>query len=171
VNVLVVSDTHLGSSRAQELVHRLGGLVEDADMILHTGDITDRAVLDTLAAFAPVHAVLGNNDHGLVLPERRVIPVAGCTVAMVHDSGQAAGRGPRLRRWFPDADVVLFGHSHLPWHETDLRSDGHVQHHVNPGSAVQRRAAPDCTVAVLDLDDSMVCSIRHVVVPFAGGGS
>ena len=68
-----------------------------------------------------VHAVEGNNDHGLLLPERLTVDVDGCVIAMVHDSGAAAGRAARLRRWFPDADVVVFGHSHLPWHETDVR--------------------------------------------------
>ena len=98
-------------------------------------------MLAELSTFAPVYAVLGNNDHGVALPEQRVmIDLAGCQVAMVHDSGDAAARSNRLRRMFPDADVVVFGHSHLPWNETNVRvADGHVQHHLNPGSAIQRR--------------------------------
>ena len=80
---------------------------------------------------------------------------------MVHDSGQSAGRGRRLRSWFPDADVVVFGHSHLPWHERDVRNDGHVQHHLNPGSPTQRRGAPRCTVAWLTLDAGTVVDVRH----------
>ena len=75
-------------------------------------------------------------------------------------------RTARLRRWFPQADVVVFGHSHMPWHETDVRaSDGHVQHHVNPGSAMQRRSASHHTAAVMQLHDGVVAEIRHVVLP------
>jgi uncharacterized protein len=161
VRALVLADTHLGPGQADRLLERLGDRLRVPSAILHAGDITDVSVLGALAAFAPVHAVLGNNDHGIVLPERRVVELGGCTVAMVHDSGDASGRAARLRRWFPDADVVVFGHSHLPWHETDVRADGHVQHHVNPGSATQRRRAPRCTVAWLELLAGAVVSVEH----------
>lgn len=164
MNVLVLADTHLGPGQATRLTERLGARLHDADAILHAGDITDAGVLAELAGAAPVYAVLGNNDHGLSLPERRVVDLAGCSVAMVHDSGQSAGRAARLRRWFPDAAVVVFGHSHLPWDEVDVRADGHVQHHVNPGSATQRRRAPRCTVAWLDLDDGEVRAVRFDAV-------
>ena len=160
MNVLVLADTHLGPGQGGRLVELLGGQLARADAILHAGDITDASVLGDLAAFAPVHAVLGNNDHGVALPERRTVELGGCVVAMVHDSGQAGGRAPRLRRWFPDADVVVFGHSHLPWNEVDTRSDGHVQHHLNPGSATQRRRAPRCTIAWLELDAGQVRDVR-----------
>jgi predicted phosphodiesterase len=93
------------------------------------------------------------------------VEIAACRVAMVHDSGEATGRAARLRRWFPHADVVVFGHSHLPWNETDIRSeDGHVQHHLNPGSATQRRRAPRCTIAWLELRAGRVLSIEHEAV-------
>ena len=154
VRVLVLADTHLGPGQASRLAARLGDRLHAADAILHAGDITDSSVLAELSTFAPVYAVLGNNDHGVALPERRVIDLAGCQVAMVHDSGDAAARSNRLRRMFPDADVVVFGHSHLPWNETNVRvADGHVQHHLNPGSAIQQHHAPRCTVAWLQLDD------------------
>lgn len=163
MNVLVVSDTHLREGDGKRLIERLGDHLDRADAIVHAGDITDVTILTELAAFAPVHAVLGNNDRGVVLPERIVVKLGGCTVAAVHDSGPSNGRGPRLRRWFPDADVVVFGHSHLPWNQRDVRpEDGHVQHHVNPGSAMQRRAAPHHTAAVLDLRDGTVVAVEHV---------
>ena len=161
MNVLVLADTHLGPGRAEQVVTLLGERLDRADVILHAGDIVDASVLGELAAFAPTHAVLGNNDRHLSLPLRRVETLAGCRVAMVHDSGQSAGRGRRLRSWFPDADVVVFGHSHLPWHERDVRADGHVQHHLNPGSPTQRRRAPRCTVAWLTLDGGTVVDVRH----------
>ena len=145
MKALVLSDTHLGPDQGERLTNLLGERLRIADAILHAGDVTDLSVLTVLAQFAPVHAVLGNNDHGLPLPEQRVVDLAACQVAMVHDSGDAAGRATRLRRWFPDADVVIFGHSHIPWNETQVRTaDGHVQHHLNPGSATQRRGSAAC---------------------------
>ena len=162
--MLVVSDTHLGAGQADRLIDRLGERLQRADAIVHAGDVTDASVLDALSAHAPLHAVLGNNDIGLVLPERIEVRIAGCTVAAVHDSGPSTGRAPRLRRWFPTADVVLFGHSHAPWHEQHVDHRGHVQHHVNPGSAMHRRREPRCTIAWLTLDDGSVTDVRHEAV-------
>ena len=93
-------------------------------------------LLDELAGFAPVDAVLGNNDPSwwASLPERVEATIDGVRVAMVHDSGPA-GRERRMRRWFPDADLVIFGHSHRPVDAEGV--DG--QRLLNPGSATQRR--------------------------------
>ena len=166
MHVLLLADTHLGEGQAGRLVDKMRGHLEAADVIIHAGDITDASVLTALEEFAPVHAVLGNNDRGMILPERLVVDLDGCEVAAVHDSGPAGGRTARLRRWFPQADVVVFGHSHIPWHEIDVRpTDRHVQHQVNPGSAMQRRAAPDHTAAVLQLHDGVVAGVSHIVLP------
>jgi putative phosphoesterase len=156
VRALVVSDTHLGAGQAQRLLDRLATITESIDVVLHAGDVVHTSVLAALTVIAPVHAVLGNNDHGLDLPERFERRIGACRVAMVHDSGPSAGRAGRLRRWFPTADVVVFGHSHVPWHETDVDPADHVQHHVNPGSAMQRRGQPHCTVALLTLDPGAI---------------
>ncbi len=166
MNVLVLADSHMGEGQGARLVERLCGHLEAADVIIHAGDVVDASVLIALEAFAPVHAVLGNNDRGMTLPERLVVELDGCQVAAVHDSGPAGGRTGRLRRWFPDADVVVFGHSHLPLHQIDVRpSDGHVQHQVNPGSAMQRRSAPRHTAAVLQLHDGVVDDVSHITLP------
>ena len=149
--VLVVSDTHLGDGQAGRLLERVAGLTDGVEAVFHAGDVVHMSVLGALREVAPVHAVLGNNDHGLPLPERIEVEVGGCTIGMIHDSGPSAGRDRRLRRMFPTADVVLFGHSHVPWHETHVDDHGHVQHQVNPGSAIQRRSQPVCTVALVDL--------------------
>jgi putative phosphoesterase len=163
--VLVVADTHLAAGQSERLMDRLrdADLLGGLDAIFHAGDLVHDDVLDALAVAAPVHAVLGNNDHGVVLPERLEVRVGGHLVAMVHDSGPSAGRAARLRRWFPAADVVLFGHSHIPWHATDVDDRGHVQHHVNPGSPIQRRRQPRCTAAVLELGHGTV-DVRIVPV-------
>jgi predicted phosphodiesterase len=108
--------------------------------------------------------VRGNNDLRLDLPERVETDIDGCLVGVVHDSGPAAGRGPRLHRWFPACVLVVFGHSHLPWHEIDVAPDGHVQHQVNPGSAMLRRRAPTCTAARVVLRGGAVAGVDHVPV-------
>ena len=137
--------------------------LEGVDAILHAGDVCRASVLEELAGFAPVHAVLGNNDGPDVAhwgaPEERVVTLGGVRVAMIHDSGPASGRGPRLRRRFPDADVVLFGHSHIPWDET---VDG--QRHVNPGSPTDKRRQPHRTMGELVIEDGRVASVRIVEV-------
>jgi putative phosphoesterase len=168
--VLLVADTHLRDGQAGRLTERLAEHVTRADAIIHAGDITDGSVLDELARHAPVHAVRGNNDvWGVVrfLPERVLIDIDGCAVGIVHDSGQAAGRATRLRTWFPTADAVVFGHSHVPWHETHAvprsgTAADHVQHHVNPGSAIQARREPHCTAAWLTIAAGGVVDVVHV---------
>jgi len=129
--------------------------------VLHAGDVVTPHLLDALRARRPVHAVLGNNDHGLgrVLPDRLEIEVGGVRLAMVHDSGPRAGRERRMRRWFPGAQVVVFGHSHIP---LDAEGEG-GQHLFNPGSAVQRRGQPRRTVGVLEVGGGEV--LAHDIVP------
>ncbi|MDQ6928527.1 MAG: metallophosphatase family protein [Actinomycetota bacterium] len=125
-----------------------------ADLILHAGDVLVGEVLDELRGFAPVHAVLGNNDVDLVglLPEVQHLNLDGLRVGMIHDSGPAPGRAGRLRRRFPEADVVVFGHSHIPWNETGIDN----QLLLNPGSPTDRRAQPGHTLGTLDLQDGQI---------------
>ncbi len=135
--------------------------VEACDAVLHAGDVVTADLLDALRARRPVHAVLGNNDHALVgvLPDRLELTLGGVRVAMVHDSGTRAGRERRMRRWFPDAEVVVFGHSHEPVDAEGV--DG--QRLFNPGSAVQRRRQPHRTVGVLELGGGRI--VRHEILP------
>jgi putative phosphoesterase len=160
MRVLLMSDTHVSSSRPgrrlPDAVYDV--LVDGVDAIVHAGDVTAPALLHELAAFAPVHAVLGNNDVELQLPERLEVDLDGVRVAVVHDSGPATGRRERLRRWFPDADVVVFGHSHLPWDETDAGG----QRHLNPGSPTERRRAPARTVGLLEVETGRVVGYELV---------
>jgi putative phosphoesterase len=154
--VVVMSDTHIRRGAARRLPDAAYPYLERADVILHAGDILVAEVLHELSGFAPVHAVLGNNDRELVgvLPETRLLDVAGVRVAMVHDSGPSAGRAGRLKRRFPDAGVVVFGHSHIPWDEPGL--DGQLL--FNPGSPTERRAQPHHTLGTLDLTDGHVAA-------------
>lgn len=148
--VVVLADTHVREGGRSMPAAALPWL-ERADAILHAGDVVERWLLEDLAALAPVHAVLGNNDHGLDLPTHLGVVIDGVRFGLVHDSGPAAGRSARLARWFPQADVVVFGHSHLPWDETATLPDGRAQRHLNPGSATWKRRAPHHTLLTLTL--------------------
>jgi putative phosphoesterase len=120
-------------------------------------------VLTNLSDWAPVHAVMGNNDLPEVAawgaPETLELELGGLRVAMIHDSGQAGGRGRRLRQRFPAADLVVFGHSHIPMDRTE---DG--LHIFNPGSPTDRRRQPHGTVGLLDIADGRLVSSRIVLV-------
>jgi putative phosphoesterase len=159
VRVAVLSDTHLRPG-GKGLPHPARALLESSDAILHAGDVVSGFLLDELGSLAPTHAVLGNNDHDLrgQLPERLEVDLAGVLVAMVHDSGPRTGRAGRLRRWFPDADIVVFGHSHEPVDE--LGEAG--QRLFNPGSPTQRRRQPHPTMGILELDAGRIR--RHEIV-------
>jgi putative phosphoesterase len=151
--VAVVSDTHL-PWRGRELPATLLRECAAADRILHAGDLVRHSVLAELQAYGPVDAVLGNCDEQALvglLPERRVVDVEGVRIGMIHDSGLAPGRAARLARAFPDCAVVVFGHSHQPVIAEDA---GLLL--VNPGSATDRRRAPSCTMAVLDIADGRI---------------
>lgn len=154
VKVLVVGDTHLSVTTIDRMPDEVWQLADDADVVLHTGDVVEQAVLDALAERAEVHAVLGNNDGGLVglLPEVLELELGGVLVGMIHDSGPTAGRDRRMLRRFPDAGIVVFGHSHQPLAERT--ADGLLL--FNPGSPTQRRRQPVHTVGQLDLVDGEI---------------
>jgi uncharacterized protein len=167
VDVLVLSDTHLGAPALDRLPAEVWAMADVVDVILHAGDVVDGALLDSLAERAPTHAVLGNNDHGLEdrLPEVRELELGGVAVAMIHDSGATTGRGARMQCRFPQAQVVVFGHSHDPL--VEQVEGGPLL--VNPGSPTQRRRQPVHTVARLQLQDGEVRSAELVEVgPLAG---
>src|SRR5688572_19898594 len=104
MRALVVADTHLTPSTLDRMPDEVWTLADEADVVLHAGDVVDDVVLEALADRAPTHAVLGNNDEGrLDLPGTVTLDLAGARVAMVHDSGPTAGRHRRMARLFPDA--------------------------------------------------------------------
>jgi hypothetical protein len=146
VEIAIISDTHLPrGSRALPAgcVERL----KAADLIVHAGDLSRLEVLDQLRTLNEVVAVHGNVDDAdvrAVLPETAVIDAAGHRIAIVHDAGPAAGRLRRLRTRFPQAEAVIFGHSHIPRHE---RSPDGFQI-FNPGSPTDRRRQPHHTMGI-----------------------
>jgi len=136
-----------------------------ADAILHAGDFMELAVLEAIAALGPpVHAVRGNVDSSALqarLPLVRTVEAGGARIAMIHDAGPAAGRLARTRRRFPEADAVVFGHSHLPLLEVD--DDGFTI--FNPGSPTERRHAPHHTMGLATVDSGRVAFELVVLGP------
>ncbi|HEY3240284.1 MAG TPA: metallophosphoesterase family protein [Acidimicrobiia bacterium] len=161
--VVVLADTHIRPGGRRRLPNAVYAALEGADLVLHAGDVVCRELLDELSGFAPTLAVLGNNDAGLLgsVPEERLLTVEGLHIGMVHDSGARTGREGRMRRRFPTADLVVFGHSHIPVDAQGL--DG--QRLFNPGSPTERRAQPVHTYGRLVVDDARL--FVHAIVPVA----
>jgi hypothetical protein len=140
----------------------VAGYLRQADLILHAGDVCTASVLTELAEYAPVTAVVGNNDDPSVATwgatETAGLDLDGLRVAMVHDSGARTGRLQRMRRRFPGADLVVFGHSHIP---LDASAPG--LRIFNPGSPTDRRRQPHGTLGVLEIDSGRL--VEASIIP------
>ena len=137
--------------------------LRDADLILHAGDVCTASVLAELEQYAPVTAVLGNNDDPDVAAwgaaPTAELDLDGLRVAMLHDSGPSSGRLARMRRAFPDADLVVFGHSHIP-----LDQSCYGLRIFNPGSPTDRRRQPHGTLGVLRIERGRLAEASIVPV-------
>lgn len=154
MKIAVISDTHTrGASR--QVPSGAWPYLESADHILHAGDVCDPVLLDELKSLAPLTVVLGNCD-GLDVrdwgaTDAADVELGGVRIGMVHDSGPREGRRARMRKLFPDARVVVFGHSHIPWNEDE---DGLLL--FNPGSATWKRRAPFTSMGLLWIEGGEV---------------
>jgi uncharacterized protein len=162
MRVVVLADTH-APRRWKSCPAPVVTWLRRADAVLHAGDVCTAAVLNELAEYAPVRAVVGNNDEPDVaawgaLPTLET-ELEGLRVAMIHDSGAADGRLRRMRAAFPDAELVVFGHSHIP---LDARDGGFRI--FNPGSPTDRRRQPHGTFGVLEIDAGRLTGARLVTV-------
>ena len=160
--IAIISDTHLPRGRRRIPDPCLEELAR-ADLILHAGDIATVQTLEEIEALGPpVRAVLGNVDEPALadrgVPDERIVEVDGARIAMVHDAGPATRRLERMRVRFPDADAVVFGHSHIPLHE---ERDGF--HIFNPGSPTDRRRQPRHTMGLAEVTATGL-AFRHLVV-------
>lgn len=144
MKLLLLADTHV-PRRARDLPPRVWDEVERADVVVHAGDWVVPELLDELTArSARLVACWGNNDGPELrsrLPERADATLDGVRFTVTHETGGSAGRDARMSRLYRDTDVLVFGHSHIPWDtttSTGLRL-------LNPGSPTDRRRQPFCT--------------------------
>jgi uncharacterized protein len=162
MRVVALSDTH-APRRWRGCPPAVAEWLRGADLILHAGDVCVPSVLDELAAYAPLKVVRGNNDGPDVAawgaPETLEFELDGLPVAMIHDSGPKTGRTARMHRRFPQAELVVFGHSHIPLDET-----GDGVRIFNPGSPTDRRRQPHGTIGLLDVEDGRLTEARIVPV-------
>ncbi|WP_369216525.1 metallophosphoesterase family protein [Streptomyces flavofungini] len=152
MHLLLTSDTHV-PARAKRLPDALLAEIDRADVVIHAGDWIDEATLDLFESRARrLVAVYGNNDGPPL--RRRLTEVAradlgGLRFGVVHETGAATGRERRCAARFPDLDVLVFGHSHIPW---DTEAPGGLRL-LNPGSPTDRRRQPHCTYLTLTASD------------------
>ena len=153
--LVVLADTHL-PTRARRLPDVVLSAVDGADGVVHAGDWVDQATLDLLLGRTPLLiGVAGNNDGEALqarLPEIARATIEGVRLAVVHETGAATGRERRVDEAFRDTDVLVFGHSHIPWDTTTLGG----MRLINPGSPTDRRRQPRCTYGLLTLDSGSV---------------
>jgi putative phosphoesterase len=151
MRLLVLSDTHV-PKRARDLPPAVWAAVDQSDAVLHAGDWVEPALLDALEARARrVIGVHGNNDGAELrrrLPEVARVELGGVRFAVVHETGPAAGRAVRCAARYRDVDVLVFGHSHIPW---DSVAPGGLRM-LNPGSPTDRRREPHHTYLTVDVD-------------------
>jgi len=144
MRLLLLADTHI-PRRARDLPAQVWDEVESADVVIHAGDWVEVGLLDKLADRARrLIACWGNNDGPDLrtrLPERADVTLDGLRFTVVHETGSASGREARMAQSYPETDVLVFGHSHIPW-DTTARTGLRL---LNPGSPTDRRRQPFCT--------------------------
>ena len=161
--LLLVADTHV-PKRARALTPDVWAAVEAADIVVHAGDWVDEALLDELLRRSTrLVGVWGNNDGQALrarLPEIARETIDGVRLAVVHETGSVAGREARADAAYPDTDLLVFGHSHIPWDSVTpngLRL-------LNPGSPTDRRRQPRCTMMTAVADSGRLVDVSLIAV-------
>jgi putative phosphoesterase len=161
--LLLLADTHV-PKRARVLPDAVWRAVDAADLVVHAGDWVEPALLDELEARAPrVLGVWGNNDGAELrgrLPEVARAVVEGIRIAVVHETGPATGREQRCDAAYPDTDVLVFGHSHIPWNT--VTPAGLLL--LNPGSPTDRRRQPFRTMMTVVAEDGALRDLDTVPI-------
>jgi putative phosphoesterase len=159
MQAVLLADTHV-PKRARDLPAAVWRAVAAADVVIHAGDWVDAALLDALESRAArLVAVYGNNDGPALrarLPEVASVVLAGVRVSVVHETGPATGRERRCAERHPGRDLLVFGHSHIPW---DTVAPGGLRL-LNPGSPTDRRRQPHCTYMTLTLTDGEIRDVQ-----------
>ena len=159
LRLLLISDTHV-PTRARALPAQVWAAVESADVVFHAGDWVSAEVLDEFERRSRrLVAVYGNNDGPELrrrLPESVNVVLEGVRFAVVHETGTAKGRNERAEALFPDTDVLVFGHSHIPWDTTSPRG----LRLLNPGSPTDRRRQPVCTYMTAIVDGGLLRQVE-----------
>ncbi|MGO9385545.1 MAG: metallophosphoesterase family protein [Mycobacterium sp.] len=158
MRLLLIADTHV-PKRARDLPTRVWDEVGKADVVIHAGDWVAPELLDTLESrSARLVACWGNNDGPILrarLPERADVTLAGVRFTVVHETGAASGREARMSRLYPDSQVLVFGHSHIPW-DTTTKTGLRL---LNPGSPTDRRRQPFCSYITAVVDDGSLTDV------------
>ncbi|SIS04505.1 metallophosphoesterase family protein [Williamsia sterculiae] len=158
LRLLLISDTHI-PKRAGVLPDDVLAEVDAADVVIHAGDWVDLATFESLAARSRrLIACWGNNDGPELrerMPERADETVAGVRFTVTHETGAAQGRERRMSGAYPETDVLVFGHSHIPW---DTTTDTGLRL-LNPGSPTDRRRQPHCTYMTAVVRDDELCEV------------
>ena len=161
--LLLLADTHV-PTRARQLPEQVWRAVDEADVVVHAGDWVDAATLDALRERSSrLVGVWGNNDGDELrarLPFVASTTVDGIRLSVVHETGGAASREKRIDAEYPDTDLLVFGHSHIPWDTTTPRG----LRLLNPGSPTDRRRQPHRTYMTLTLDAGVVNDVRLVSI-------
>jgi putative phosphoesterase len=164
MRLVLTSDTHL-PKRAKDLPAALWAAIDEADVVVHAGDWVDVAALDALLARAArLIACYGNNDGPALrarLPEIAYADVAGLRMAVVHETGPAQRREERCAARFPGVDLLVFGHSHIPW---DTTAAGGLRL-LNPGSPTDRRRQPFATFMTATVAAGELTGVRLHQLP------
>jgi putative phosphoesterase len=164
VRLVLTSDTHL-PKRARDLPAPLWTAIDSADVVVHAGDWVDEAALDALSArSARLIACYGNNDGPALrrrLPEIAYAELDGLRLAVVHETGPSTGRESRCEARFPDIDLLVFGHSHIPW-DTTTASGLRL---LNPGSPTDRRRQPHATFMTATITTGTLTDVTLHEIP------
>jgi putative phosphoesterase len=167
MRLLLISDTHL-PARARELPPQVWAEVAAADVVVHAGDWVDVALLDELEERSKrLIGVYGNNDGPALrarLPEIARVELDGVRLAVIHETGAKQGREQRCDAQFPDTDVLVFGHSHIPW-DTVAPSGLRL---LNPGSPTDRRRQPYCTYQTCRVENGALTGVELHQLPRRG---
>jgi len=155
----IISDTH-GLLRPEVF-----DAFEEVDHILHAGDIGPAELLTELETLAPVTAVFGNTDGMELrgrLPRVARLRLDGFDIVVTHGDQLGSPTPEKLNAKFPEAEIIVFGHTHRPL----LTTVDVVVTVMNPGGAGPRRFDLPPSVGIMELEPGIPPRAR--LVPLLG---